>query len=76
MNTPRYASLPGIMKAKKKVIKELALDGLSVAASDFKVSYCGHELPPEKPAAKILAGDMGVQVKELVKLLREEAKII
>jgi electron transfer flavoprotein beta subunit len=75
LNTPRYASLPGIMKAKKKTIKEYDLSalGLTVAA---KVRYSDYKLPPEKPAVKILSGDLAAQAKELAGLLRNEAKVI
>ncbi len=75
LNMPRYASLPGIMKAKKKTIKELALAGLGVEA-DAKVKYTGFALPPEKAPAKNLSGDASAQVSELVKLLRDEAKVL
>lgn len=76
LNTPRYASLPGIMKAKKKTIKELALDSLGVSASDQKTKYSSFQLPAERPAVKILSGDLSAQTSTLVKLLREEAKVL
>lgn len=78
LNVPRYASLPGIMKAKRKVIKELTLDGLGLvgSAASAKIRYTSFQLPAEKPAAKILAGDIGAQAHELVSLLRNEAKVI
>lgn len=76
LNMPRYASLPGIMKAKKKVIKELTLDAVGVSTADIKVRYKGFQLPADKPAVKMLAGDAGSQAQQLTKLLREEAKVI
>lgn len=76
LNMPRYASLPGIMKAKKKVIKELEHSALGVAAQDNKVKYTSYTLPPEKPAAKILSGDVSSQVSQLVACLRDEAKVL
>lgn len=76
LNTPRYASLPGIMKAKKKTIKELDFAALGVSESDRKVVLKTFALPPEKPAVKILAGDASAQAQELVKLLRDEAKAL
>jgi electron transfer flavoprotein beta subunit len=76
LNMPRYASLPGIMKAKKKTIKELTLDAVGVSAADIRVKHSGFKLPPEKPAVKILSGDAGAQAAQLAKLLREEAKVI
>jgi electron transfer flavoprotein beta subunit len=76
LNMPRYASLPGIMKAKKKVIKEVEFASLNIPATDIKVKYTGFSLPPEKPAVKILSGDSSAQASELVKLLRDEAKVL
>lgn len=76
LNMPRYASLPGIMKAKKKTIKELDLAALQVSAADVKIKFSGFQLPPEKPAVKMLGGDAPAQAAELAKLLREEAKVI
>jgi len=76
LNLPRYASLPGIMKAKKKPVQELTLESLDVDLSDQKIQYKNFDLPAEKPAAKILQGEIDQQVKELVSLLRNEAKII
>lgn len=76
LNTPRYASLPGIMKAKKKPLKELALGDVGVQASALKTRLKDFALPPEKPAVKMLAGDAGAQAKELVRLLLEEAKVL
>ena len=76
LNMPRYASLPGIMKAKKKVIKELTLDAVGVSAADIRVRYKSFQLPAEKPAVKMLTGDAAAQAQELTKLLREEAKVI
>ena len=76
LNMPRYASLPGIMKAKKKTIKEVALAGLNVALTERRTGYKNFQLPPEKPPVKMLAGDSAHQAAELVKLLREEAKVL
>lgn len=76
LNMPRYASLPGIMKAKKKVLKEIEFAALGVSATDSKVKYAGYSLPADKPAVKLLAGDAGAQVTELIKLLRDEAKVL
>jgi electron transfer flavoprotein beta subunit len=76
LNLPRYASLPGIMKAKKKPVKELDLAGLGVSASEAKIRFKAFALPPEKPAVKILSGDPGQQISELARLLRNEAKVL
>ena len=76
LNTPRYASLPGIMKAKKKPLKELTLADVGVSSSQLKTRLKDFQLPPEKPAVKMLAGDPAAQAKELVRLLMEEAKVL
>ncbi|MBX9765773.1 MAG: electron transfer flavoprotein subunit beta/FixA family protein [Bdellovibrionales bacterium] len=76
LNTPRYPSLPGIMKAKKKAIKELDSAAMGLEGSDKKISYTQYALPKDRPEAKLLAGDVKTQASMLAKLLREEAKVI
>jgi electron transfer flavoprotein beta subunit len=76
LNMPRYASLPGIMKAKKKTIKELTLEAVGTSASDIRIRFKSFQLPAEKPPVKMIAGDSAAQAAELAKLLREEAKVI
>ena len=76
LNTPRYASLPGIMKAKKKPLKEIPAADVGVTASQMKTKLKDFQLPPEKPAVKMLSGDSSAQAKELVRLLLEEAKVL
>ncbi|WML59529.1 electron transfer flavoprotein subunit beta/FixA family protein [Neobacillus sp. PS2-9] len=78
LNEPRYPSLPGIMKAKKKPLEELELDDLDLEEEDVEAKTKTIEiyLPPKKEAGKVLAGDLNDQVKELVQLLHTEAKVI
>jgi electron transfer flavoprotein beta subunit len=76
INTPRYASLPGIMKAKKKEIKVYTATDLGFSAATTTVTDSQYQLPAERAAGKKLSGDAAAQVKELVKLLHEEAKVI
>jgi len=76
INTPRYASLPGIMKAKKKEIKAYSLEDLGLGQLASGVKDSDYQLPPDRQAGKKLSGDAATQVKELVRLLREEAKVI
>lgn len=76
LNTPRYASLPGIMKAKKKVIKELTLADCGVDANSVKVKYTNFELPSDRPPVQMIAGEPQEQAQKLVQLLRQEAKVI
>lgn len=75
LNLPRYASLPGIMKAKKKVLKELDLAGLGVTVSSL-IKVTAMQMPADKPAVKMIAGDSTQQTSELVRLLRDEAKVL
>ncbi len=75
LNMPRYASLPGIMKAKKKVLKELDLAGLGLDITP-RTKIISLELPADKPAVKLLSGDALSQVSQLVQLLRDEAKVL
>ncbi len=76
INTPRYASLPGIMKAKKKEIKAYSLADLGLGQETARVKDSDYQLPPERQAGKKIAGDAATQAKELVRLLREEAKVV
>lgn len=78
LNEPRYPSLPGIMKAKKKPLEELELDDLDIEEDDVEAKTETVEiyLPPEKAAGRILEGELSDQVSELVNVLRTEAKVI
>ena len=76
MNEPRYASLPNIMKAKKKEVKALKEADLGVSDADQKIRYRNFQLPPPKQAGKKISGDPASQAKELARLLHEEAKVI
>jgi len=78
LNIPRYASLKGIMAAKKKQIAVQKLDSLGLSADDLKprISMEQITLPPSRPPGKILKGEVAEVVPQLVKLLHEEAKII
>ncbi|MFA9558666.1 electron transfer flavoprotein subunit beta [Evansella sp. AB-rgal1] len=78
LNEPRYPSLPGIMKAKKKPLDTLDLDDLDLEEEDVegKTKTVDRYLPPAKEAGKILEGELDDQVKELVSLLKSEAKVI
>jgi len=76
MNEPRYASLPNIMKAKKKEVKSLKESDVGVSDADQKIRYKNFQLPPPKQAGKKISGDPAAQAKELARLLHEEAKVI
>jgi electron transfer flavoprotein beta subunit len=76
MNEPRYASLPNIMKAKKKEVKVLKMADVGTSDGDQKIRYKNFQLPPPKQAGKKISGDPATQAKELVRLLHEEAKVV
>ena len=70
LNHPRFASLPGIMKAKKKKIEEIAVDSLGVDVTP-KVRVLKYEEPPARQAGQTVA-----DVDELVNKLKNEAKVV
>ena len=70
LNEPRYASLPGIMKARKKELKELPLADLGVDMTP-RVKIVKMDPPPKRQAGKRVE-----TVEELVHLLHAEAKVI
>jgi electron transfer flavoprotein beta subunit len=79
LNEPRYASLPGIMKAKQKPLEEMVLDSLgldpeTVGTAGAKVKLLKMAPPPARGGGRILEGPAPEAVRELVRLLREEAK--
>lgn len=81
LNSPRYAALPGIMKAKKKPfdlkkVGDLGLDAGQLQ-SKVKVVVKGYQNPPQKQAGQIFKGEaVDAMVGKVVKLLREEAKVL
>lgn len=78
LNEPRMTKLPDIMAAKKKpiVVKNLDALGLSAASVAPVVVEDAMSLPPARPAGRKLTGDAPSVARELVRLLREEAKVI
>lgn len=80
LNEPRYASLKGIMSAKKKPLDtvDLAALGLDAASVAPKAVLCSLETPPVRTdLGRIVAGETAAEkVTELVRLLREEAKVL
>jgi electron transfer flavoprotein beta subunit len=80
LNDPRYPSLMNIMQAKKKEIKEVKAADLGLPAdvgvAQGKLKLIKLEYPPARAAGKLLEGDACECVQQLVRLLREEAKIL
>jgi electron transfer flavoprotein beta subunit len=78
LNEPRYASLKGIMAAKKKPIETKDAAALGLKAEDVKpkTQVVALELPAARPGVKMIQGDADTQVRELLRLLHEEAKVL
>ena len=70
LNEPRYASLKGIMAAKKKTIEEKAATAYNPTSEVINM-----HLPAGKNPGRIVGSDTSA-VPELVRLLKEEAKVI
>lgn len=76
LNEPRYATLPNIMKAKKKEIKKVSLADAGASTADQKIKLKNFQLPPPKQAGKKLDGDAAAQAHALAVALHNEAKVI
>jgi electron transfer flavoprotein beta subunit len=78
LNEPRYETLKGIMAAKKKEIPVLMPEDLGLAPADLasQVAVVGLDSPAARQAGKVLQGDPAETARELVRLLRDEAKVI
>lgn len=76
----RYPSLPNLMKAKKKPVKVVKATEIATLAEATArlggTTMREFQLPPERPPGKLIDGEPEVAAKELVRLLREEAKAI
>jgi electron transfer flavoprotein beta subunit len=78
LNEPRYETLRGIMAAKKKDIPVVKLEELGLGPDELasQVEVTGLDAPAQRQAGKILKGDPTETARELVRLLRTEAKVI
>jgi electron transfer flavoprotein beta subunit len=79
LNEPRYASLKGIMAAKKKPLEIKAPGDLGLEAGDLdtpKLVWEALELPAPRTGAKLIDGEAQEAAQQLARLLREEAKVI
>jgi electron transfer flavoprotein beta subunit len=80
LNEPRYASLKGIMAAKKVAIDVKSIADLGLDESDVvgqRVKTVSLALPPEKSGGRKIDGaDAAAAAKEIVKYIREEAKAL
>ena len=82
LNEPRYASLKGIMAAKKKAIAvktpaDAGVDPATIAGPAAHVRWTKLELPPARQAVKLIpADDPAKAATELMNLLKNEAKVL
>lgn len=78
LNIPRYPSMMGIMKAKKKEIKVLTMADLGISAADIpkKMTVVKFSLPQQRKGGVKINGEAADAAKELARILREEAKVI
>jgi electron transfer flavoprotein beta subunit len=75
LNSPRYPSLPGIMKAKKKPVHSHPVADLGVELTS-NVKFSDYQMPAPQPPTRILEGEVDAQVDELVTLLKNESKVL
>jgi len=80
LNEPRYASLPGIMKAKKKPLEIKTLADIGLDAEKVgkpKTKIVAMKYPPERKGGRIIEGESAqAKAAALVKILHEESKVI
>ncbi len=78
LNEPRYPSFKGIRMARQKPYTVWTLADLGLKPEDVapQTEVVVINPPPERKAGRIIQGDPETAVKELVRLLREEAKVI
>jgi electron transfer flavoprotein beta subunit len=81
LNEPRYPSFRGIRQARSKPFNnwapgDVGLDASVVGAAGAKVEVVEVLPPPERPAGRIIPGEPADAAKEVVRLLRDEAKVI
>lgn len=76
LNEPRYPSLPGIMKAKKKPFTTLTLDDIGLTPDELTpgVEAVDLSLPVERQAGRRLEGEPAEQVKALIGHLRNDER--
>jgi electron transfer flavoprotein beta subunit len=70
---PRYPSLPGLMKAKRKPVEQIAANSLGSFAPATRMTQFAP--PPPRPPGRMIEGDPAEAAKELVRILHEEEKV-
>ncbi|MDM8537532.1 electron transfer flavoprotein subunit beta/FixA family protein [Desulfobacterales bacterium HSG17] len=76
LNEPRYPTVMNVMKAKKKKINEIEISDLGIDPKQNRVIMEKLESAPERANAEIIQGSVDNQVTELIRILREDKKVI
>lgn len=81
LNEPRYPSFRGIRQARSKPFIQWSVADIGLEAGDVGAAGARLEVvevlpPPERPPGRIIGGEPPEAAKEVVRLLREEAKVI
>ena len=76
LNKPSYPTLPAIMKARKKEVKMIDLESLTIEKPVSKMAILELKPAVEERVSKELKGSPQEAVTELVRILREEAKVL
>jgi electron transfer flavoprotein beta subunit len=81
LNEPRYPSFRGIRQARSKpfvqwTVADVGLAAEAVGAAGAKLEVVEILPPPDRPPGRIIPGEPAEAAREVVRLLREEAKVI
>jgi len=74
LNTPRYPTLPNIMKAKKKELLEIPLGEL--LKEEARLTTVALAYPEKKGSAQILEGEIGDLVDKVISILKEKTSVL
>ncbi|MCK5328438.1 MAG: electron transfer flavoprotein subunit beta/FixA family protein, partial [Candidatus Latescibacteria bacterium] len=76
LNEPRYPKLPDILKAKKKEVKQIDIAELGLDLTSPQTEIVNLEAVPERGQARMMEGSTREMVEELVRILKEEDKVL
>jgi len=76
LNTPRYPTFPDVVKSKKKPIQKIAYGQLNIKPSKDGMSVVELEPLVQTRKPKEIAGNPGEIAQKIIKILKEEAKVI
>ncbi|MBF0202602.1 MAG: hypothetical protein HQK66_15115 [Desulfamplus sp.] len=76
LNTPSYPTFPDVVKSKKKPLKILDMESLNFERPQCSTRILGLELFAQKREPREIKGDLSTKVDTLVKILKDEAKIL